>query len=84
MPHPRRKLSIKPYGLNPKTMERLRSQTHKQTNKPGWKVWKICRPWNEKGHVLESCPLNVNELLNLTAVQLYHLGQKNNCNKDAA
>ena len=61
MPHPRRKSSIKPYGLNPKTTERLRSQTHKQTNKPGWKVWKICRPWNEKGHVLESCPKNVNK-----------------------
>ena len=54
-----------------------------QTNEPGWKVWKICRRCSEKGHVLESCPMNVNEPLNLTAAQLYHLGQKNNCIKDA-
>ena len=54
-----------------------------QTKEPGWKVWKICHGCSEKGHVLESCPMNVNEPLNLTAVQLYHLGQKNNRNKDA-
>ena len=27
--------------------------------------------------------MNINEPLKLTAAQLYHLGQKNNCNKDA-
>ena len=52
-----------------------------QNKEPSWKVWKICIKCGKKGHVTETCPNgNKNEVLNLNAAQIYHLGQNNNCN----